>query len=81
MAAKKDFTQVAHSVFVQATGGAPVKTAKQIAGRKGGQVGGKSRMAALTPEQRTELSLKAVAARKAPASSAAGAGQVKKTTR
>ena len=68
MATKKDFSQVAHAVFVQATGGAPVKTAKQLAGRAGGLKGGKTRMAALTDEQRTALALKGVAGRKkAPA--------------
>jgi hypothetical protein len=64
MAAKKDFTQVAHSVFVQATGGAPVKTAKQIAGSKGGQVGGKKRMESATADERARLSALGVAARK-----------------
>jgi hypothetical protein len=73
MATKKDFTQVAHAVFVQATGGAPVKTAKQLAGRKGGLAGGKKRMAALTDEQRTALALKAVAARKKAPAGGAGA--------
>lgn len=74
--AKKDFTQVAHAVFVQATGGPPVKTAKQLAGRKGGLAGGKKRMDALTGEQRAALSLKAVAARKKAPAGEAGA-QVK----
>jgi hypothetical protein len=32
-------------------------------GSRGGKIGGKSRMAALTPEQRSELARKAVAAR------------------
>lgn len=78
MATKKDFTQVAHAVFVQATGGAPVKTAKQLAGRAGGLKGGKTRMAALSDDERRDLALKAVAARKAPASSKAGATKVTK---
>ena len=33
----------------------PIRTAKQEAGRKGGLTGGKKRMAALTPEQRSAL--------------------------
>ena len=81
MATKKDFTQVAHAVFVQATGGAPVKTAKQLAGRQGGLKGGKSRMAALTEEQRLELAAKGVAARKPPAPSDAGGVKTRKTNR
>ena len=83
MATKKDFTQVAHAVFMQATGQAPkkVETAKQAAGRKGGLKGGKARMAALTDEQRLELSAKGVAARKTPTSSGVGVGKVTKTSR
>lgn len=76
MATKKDFTQVAHSVFLQATGAAPKKaepTAKQLAGRKGGLVGGKKRMDAMTDEEKAKLSALGVAARKTPASSRAGA--------
>lgn len=73
MAPKKDFTQVAHAVFVQATGGPPVKTAKQLAGSKGGQVGGKRRMESLTDEQRIALALKGVAARKKAPAGEAGA--------
>lgn len=72
MAAKKDFTQVAHAVFLQATGGAPVKTAKQLAGRKGGLVGGVKRMAAATEEERARLSAMGVDARKKPAPTGAG---------
>lgn len=77
MATKKDFAQVAHAVFVQATGGPPVKTAKQLAGRKGGQVGGKARMATLTDEQRTALALKGVAGRKKAPAGEAGASAKK----
>ena len=76
MAAKKDFTQVAHTVFMQATGAAPKPkplTAKQIAGRKGGKLGGKARMGAMTDEQRTALALKGVAARKKAPAVQAGA--------
>lgn len=75
MATKKDFTQVAHAVFMQATGAVePVKdTPKQIAGRKGGLKGGKARMGVLTDEQRTALALKGVAARKKAPAGEAGA--------
>ena len=73
MAPKKDYTQVAHAVFVQATGGPPVKTAKQLAGRKGGLVGGKKRMDKLTDDQRTALALKGVAGRKKAPAVEAGA--------
>jgi hypothetical protein len=75
MATKKDFTQVAHAVFMQATGAAPVQTPtpKQLAGRKGGLKGGKTRMSSLTEEQRTALALKGVAARKKTPAVEAGA--------
>ncbi len=76
MASKKDFTQVAHDVFMRATGQAPAKkapNAKQVAGRAGGLKGGKGRMAALTDEQRTALAQKGVAARKKAPASEAGA--------
>lgn len=76
MTAKKDFTQVAHAVFLQATGSAPKKpepTAKQLAGRKGGLKGGKGRMGALTDEQRTALAMKGVAGRKKAPAVEAGA--------
>lgn len=74
MATKKDFTQVAHAVFAQATGAAlkPALTAKQEAGRNGGLVGGKKRMASMTAEEKAKLSALGVAARKTPASSRAG---------
>lgn len=70
---RRDFTQVAHAVFLQATGGPPVKTAKQLAGRKGGLKGGKARMEALTDAQRIELAMKGVAGRKNAPASTAGA--------
>lgn len=57
MATKKDFTQVAFDVFRQATGEAkkrPAPSDKIIASSKGGKAGGRTRMAALTPEQRSE---------------------------
>jgi hypothetical protein len=81
MASKKDFTQVAHAVFVQAAGGPPVKTAKQLAGRKGGLVGGKKRMADATEEEKARLSALGVAARKPPAPSDAGGVKVTKVGR
>jgi hypothetical protein len=73
MATKKDFTQIAYAVVQQATGGAPVKTAKQVAGRKGGLAGGKKRMEALNQAQRVELAMKGVAARKKAPAGKAGA--------
>ena len=81
MATKKDFTQVAHGVFVQATGGPPMKTAKQLAGRKGGLVGGKKRMESATPEERARVSAMGVAARKPPAPSDAGGVKITKSGR
>ena len=66
MATKKDFSQVAHDVFMRATGQAPAKrapSAKQIAGRKGGLKGGAVRAAALTPEQRSDIARVAAQAR------------------
>lgn len=75
MATKKDFTQVAHAVFMQATGAVPkmaAPNAKQIAGRKGGLVGGKKRMEAMSPDEKARLSALGVAARKTPASTNAG---------
>ena len=71
MATKKDFSQVAHDVFMQATEQAPKKqapSARQLAGRAGGLKGGKARMEALTDEQRNALAMKGVLGRrKAPA--------------
>ena len=54
---KKDFSQIAFQVVQQATGEVPKPklNAKQEAGRKGGTVGGKKRMEALTQEQRSTL--------------------------
>lgn len=64
-----DINQLAKRLVDQATGEAPkLDVKKQAAGRKGGQVGGKKRMEALTDEQRAALALKGVAGRKkAPA--------------
>lgn len=75
MATKKDFTQVAHAVFMQATGQAPKpkQTAKQIAGRAAGLKGGKARMEAMNEAQRVELAMKGVAARKKAPAGKAGA--------
>lgn len=80
MATKRDFSQVAHDVFMQATGAAPKPklTAKQQAGQKGGLVGGKKRMATMTDEQRTALALKGVAGRKKAPAGEAGAEAVVK---
>ena len=82
MATKKDFSQVAHDVFMRATGQAPAKkapSAKQLAGRAGGLKGGKALMDKLTDEQRTELAMKGVAGRKkAPAGEAGAAAPVKR---
>jgi hypothetical protein len=80
MATKKDFTQVAHAVFMQATGQTPKpkQTAKQIAGRAGGLKGGKARMESLTDAQRTALAMKGVAGRKKAPADKAGATLVKK---
>ena len=77
MATKRDFTQVAHDVFMRATGHAPAKkapSAKQLAGRAGGLKGGKARMDAMTEEERTELAMKGVAGRKKAPAGEAGAG-------
>ena len=76
MATKKDFSQIAHDLFMRATGQAPAKrapSAKQIAGRKGGLKGGKTRMDAMTQAERIELSMKGVAARKKAPAGQAGA--------
>lgn len=70
---RKDFTQIAFAVVQQATGGPPMKTAKQLAGRKGGLVGGKKRMDALNDAQRAELAMRGVAARKKAPAGKAGA--------
>lgn len=81
MATKKDFSQVAHDVFMRATGQAPAKkapSAKQLAGRAGGLKGGKARMEAMTDEQRTELAMKGVAGRKKAPAVEAGAGPLSK---
>jgi hypothetical protein len=63
---RKDFVQVAHSVFQQASGEvapAPLPTKAQETGRKGGLMGGKARADKLTPEQRAEIAKKAAETR------------------
>lgn len=64
---RKDFTQVAFGVVLQATGVGdkedPSTTARKINSSKGGLKGGKTRMDSLTPLQRKELAQKAAAAR------------------
>ena len=83
MATKRDFTQAAQYVVMQATGATPKPkmTAKQEAGRKGGLKGGKARMAAMTDDDKARLSALGVAARKTPASYDAGAVKVTKSSR
>ena len=63
---RKDFVQVAHSVFQQASGEvapAAPPTKAQETGRKGGLTGGKARADKLSPEQRAEIARKAAEAR------------------
>ena len=63
---RKDFVQVAHSVFQQATGevAPPAPPTKaQETGRKGGLTGGKARAGKLTPEQRSKIAKIAAQAR------------------
>jgi len=81
---RKDFVQVAHSVFQQASGESPAPEAEKLAGKKadsskGGLKGGKTRMNALTPEERQELAKKAATARwsKTAPVDQAGAGKAK----
>lgn len=63
---KRDFSQIAFSVFQQAIGEeekpAPL-TPRQQASSEGGKIGGKARAEALTPERRKEISEQAAAAR------------------
>jgi len=59
---RKDFTQVAFSVFQQATGEEPKPTplsGKKADSSKGGKIGGKARAEKLTPEERSEIAKKA----------------------
>lgn len=82
---RKDFTQVAFGVVQQATGEAPPAkkplTGKKADSQKGGLRGGKSRMEALTAEQRKELAKKAAEARwgKAAPAVKTGAGAPRST--
>lgn len=72
-----DINQLAKLLVDQATGEAPKPDVKkQAAGRKGGAVGGKKRMAALTEAQRTELALIGVGARK---NASAGEAEARKS--
>jgi hypothetical protein len=80
---RKDFTQIAFDVVRQATGDTPKRapaSPKSIASSKGGKTGGRTRMDALTPEQRIELAKQAASARWAKAAPViqTGAGEVKK---
>lgn len=75
MSAKKDFTQVAHNVFLQASGAIPKQAAPKQRGT-GRATGGSARMATMTAEERKELALKAAGARwskNAPVPSGTGA--------
>lgn len=78
---KKDFTQIALAVVQQATGEAPKRSRKLEATKASGRLGGTARMSQLTDEQRRELAMKGVEARRPPASSSAGGGKVTKTGR
>lgn len=77
---RKDFTQVAFDVVQRATGEAPPEPeliGKKADSRKGGLKGGKSRMDAMTQEQRKELAKKAADTRwgkTAPAVNTGAAG-------
>ena len=78
--AKKDFTQTALAVVQQATGATPKlapMTPRQLAGRKGGLKGGKTRMDSMTDAERKALSAKAVSARKKAPAVEAGASHKK----
>ena len=63
MATKKDFTQVAHAVFMQATGAAPKPAAKSESAVRAGRAGGAARGASLTPEDRRRIASEAAKAR------------------
>lgn len=80
----RDVNALAFAILQEATGeAAPTKPeslrGKKADSQKGGLRGGKSRMDALTPEQRQELAKKAAAARwsKPAPDGNAGAGKVK----
>lgn len=67
---RKDFSQVAHSVFQKAIGETPQepdidpkKKAAIESGRKGGIKGGKARAGSLTSEQRADIARIAAQAR------------------
>ena len=63
---KKDFTQVAFSVFQMAVGDAEPPAAlvgKKAVSQKGGLKGGKVRAEKLTPEERSEIARKAASVR------------------
>jgi hypothetical protein len=52
---RKDLNTAAFAIVQQATGETPPLTARQLAGKKGGLKGGKTRMESLTKEQRSRL--------------------------
>lgn len=84
MATKKDLNQVAFAVVQQAIGAVPKPrplTAKQAAGRKGGELGGKTRMGSMTAEQRAELAKKAATARWGKAAPSGKTGAANRSTK
>ncbi len=52
---RKDINTAAFAIVQQATGETPPPTARQLAGKKGGLKGGKTRMELLTKEERSQL--------------------------
>lgn len=76
---KKDFTQIAHEVLLKATGeqanGRPAESAKQLAGRKGGKIGGAKRAENMTDEELSNQAKLAANARWSSASSRAKNGK------
>lgn len=76
---KKDFTQIAHEVLLKATGeqanGRPVESAKQIAGRKGGKIGGTIRSENMTKAALSEQAKNAANARWSPTSNRIKSGK------
>ena len=78
---RKDLNQNAFSIVQQVTGEIAPPNIKQLSGKKGGLKGGKTRMDALTAEQRSELAKKAAAKRwsiAAPVTTGAATGRLTK---
>lgn len=63
MATKKDFTQVAHDVFLQATGQVETSPGKDEAKVAAGRAGGAARKTALAPDERRRIASEAAKAR------------------